>query len=122
VERDGVAYAAGRAAAQSDIAAGRLVYRWSGHAGHRGRWIVTQFAEHFDVAVGGGFGICCVTASRVSFNDGYNSIVVAEIDRRHGGGAFQALLHESTAQSEESLWDGKQVCLQRHGLDGEGGR
>src|SRR5436309_10820541 len=30
-----------------DIAAGRLVYRWGGHAGHWGHWIVAQLAERF---------------------------------------------------------------------------
>jgi hypothetical protein len=122
MERDDTAFAAGCEAAQSDIAAGRLVYRWSGHAGHWGHWVVTQLDKRFGVGVDDGFGICLVTAASVSFNDGYNSILIAEIDRRYGSGAFQALLSESRAQSEESLWEAKQAWMQQHGLGEPGGK
>src|SRR5262245_4866841 len=111
VERDEEAFAAGCKSARSAIAAGRRLYRWTGHAGPWGHWLVIQLARRFGVEVNDGFGICCVTASGVSFNDGYNSVLVAEIDRCHGGGAFQSLLTESRAQSEESLWDAKALWL-----------
>jgi hypothetical protein len=122
VERDEAAFAAGCEAARTDIASGRLVYRWSGHAGHWGHWIVTQLEQRFGVEVDDGFGICCVTESSVSFNEGYNSVLIAEIDRRHGSGAFQAVVTESRTQSEESLWDAKQSWLERHGLGQPGGK
>lgn len=118
MEHDEAAFAAGCEAARTDIAAGRLVYRWSGHAGHWGHWIVTQLEQRFGVGVDDGFGICLVTESSVSFNDGYNSVLMAEIDRRHGTGAFQAVLTESTAQSEGILWDAKQSWLARHVVGG----
>jgi len=116
MERDEPAFAAGCEAARADIAANRLIYRWSGHAGHWGHWIVAQLAERFSVEGDDGFGICFVIASSDSFNDGYNSVLIAEIDRRHGSGAFQTLLSESRTQPEETLWDAKQSWLERHGL------
>ena len=116
MEHDDVAFAAGCEAARSDIAAGRLIYRWNGHAGHWGHWIVTQLAERLGVDVDDGFGICLVTASSVSFNDGYNSVLATEIDRRYGAGVFQSLLDESRRQSEESLWNAKQSWLKKSGL------
>src|SRR5262249_7716578 len=118
VEKDEAAYEAGCAAARVEVAAGRLVYRWSGHAGHWGHWLVTQLAARVSVGVGEGVGVCFVAAWSVSFNEGYNSVLIAEIDRRHGRGAFQALLNESRAQSEVSLWDAKQAWLKRHAPDG----
>jgi hypothetical protein len=114
VERDEAAYAAGVEAAKADIAAGRLVYRWSGHAGHWGHWIVSQLAERFGVAVSDGFGVCIVTASSRSFDDGYNAVLVAKINGRHGNGTFEALLAESRQQSEEVLWAAKEAWLERH--------
>jgi hypothetical protein len=120
VERDDAAFAAGSDAARSDIAAGRLVYRWGGHSGHWGHWIVTQLAERFGVSVNDSFGVCFVTAASMSFDDGYNSVLAAEIDRRHGSGAFQSIFTESRQQSEESLWAAKQSWLEQH-ADAESG-
>jgi hypothetical protein len=117
MERDEAAFAEGCEAARKDIAVGRLIYRWSGHAGHWGHWIVTQLAERFGVGVNEGFGICFVTASSVSFNDGYNDVLIAELDRRHGNGTYQSLLTEAKAQSEESLGDARRTWLQKHGFD-----
>jgi len=114
VERNEAAYAAGVEAAKADTAAGRLVYRWGGHAGHWGHWIVTQLAERFGVGVSDGFGVCLVTKSSLSVDDGYNAVLVAEINKRHGNGAFEALLAESRQQSEEALWAAKQAWLARH--------
>jgi hypothetical protein len=116
MERDEAAFASGCAAARADIAAGRLHYRWSGHAGHWGHWIVTQLAERFGVNVDDGFGVCLVTVSSVSFNDGYNSVLVAEIDRRHGSGTFQSLLAGARVQSEASLGDARRTWLERKGM------
>jgi hypothetical protein len=116
MERDELACAKGCEAARNDVAAGRLIYRWSGHTGHWGHWIVNELEQRFGVGVDDGFGICFVTEASVSFNDGYNSVLIAEIDRRHGSGAFQTVLTESRAQSEESLWDAKQSWIERHGL------
>jgi hypothetical protein len=115
MERDEAAFAAGCDAARADVAAGRLVYRWSGHAGHWGHYIATQLSERFGVGVES-FGICFVTASGVSFNDGYNSVLVAEIDRRYGSGAFQSVIAEAKAQSEVSLADARQSWLEKNGL------
>ena len=90
MERDEAAYTAGVAAAKADIATGHLVYRWVGHAGHWGHWIVVQLADRFGVGVSDRFGVCFVTASSMSFDDGYNSVLAAEIDRRHGiGGGWR---------------------------------
>jgi len=114
VERDEAAYAAGVQAAKADIAAGRLVYRWGGHAGHWGHWIVTQFAERFGVGVSDGFGICFVSRSGRSFDDGYNAVLIAEVNRRHGAGTFEAVLAESRQQSEDALWAAKQAWLAQH--------
>src|SRR5262249_3604358 len=114
VARDEPAFAAGCAAAQSDIAAGRLVFRWSGHARHWGHWIVNQLEERLCVTVDQGLGVCSVTEASVAFNDGYKTVVIAEIDRRHGSGAFQAVVKESRAQSEESLAHAKEIWLERH--------
>jgi hypothetical protein len=74
-----------------------------------------QLANRFGVEVEG-LGICLLTTASVSFNDGYNSVLVHEIDRRHGSGAFQSILTQSREQSEETLWDAKQAWLVRHGL------
>src|SRR5262245_47677092 len=117
VERDDNAFQEGIVAAQADVAAGRLIYRWTGHSGHWGHWVALQLAERFGVVVEG-LGICLVTAASVSFNDGYNSVQVHEIERRHGPDAFQSLLTESRNQSEESLWDAKQLWMERHNASG----
>jgi hypothetical protein len=114
VERDEIAFAAGRDAALADIAASKLVYRWGGHSGHWGHWIVTQLAARFGVGVSDGFGVCFVTKTSMSFDDGYNEVLTAELDRRHGSGALDALFAEARQQSEESLWKAKQSWLQRH--------
>ena len=111
MRRDDAAFAAGCEAARADAVAGRLVYRWSGHAGHRGHWIVAQLAERFAVGVSDGFGVCFVTESGLAFDDGYNGVLAAEIDRRHGLGAFEAVFAESRRQSEEALWAAKQSWL-----------
>lgn len=114
MQRDDAAFAAGCEAAQADIAAGRLVYHWGGHAGHWGHWIVTQLAERFGVGVSDGFGVCFVTASSMSFDDGYNAVLAAEIDGRHGRGAFESVFAESRQQSEEALWAARQSWLWQH--------
>jgi hypothetical protein len=114
VERDEEAFAAGCEAARADIASGRLVYRWGGHTGHWGHWIATQLAERFGANVGEGFGVCFVTTAGMSFDDGYNGVVEAEIDRRHGSGALNAVFTEAKTQTEEALWEAKQAWLERH--------
>ena len=116
MERDVAAFITGCEAARVEIAAGTLVYRWSGHAGHWGHWVVAQLEERFGVGVDAGFGVCFVDAAKLSFNDGYNSVLVMEIDRRHGSGAFQSVIADSRAQSEESLWDARQLWLACNGL------
>jgi hypothetical protein len=113
LERDDAAFAAGREAARADVAAGRFIYRWSGHAGHWGHYIVTQLRERFGVNVDDGFGICMVTASRVSFNDGYNGVLAAEIDSRFGSGAFESVFVEARSQSEERLADARHAWLEQ---------
>ena len=114
MQRDDVAFAAGCEAARTDIAAGRLVYRWGGHAGHWGHWIVVKLAERFGVSLSDGFGVCFVTASSLSFDDGYKGVLAAEIDRRHSSGAFAAVFAESRQQSKEALWASKQSWLSQH--------
>jgi hypothetical protein len=114
VERDDVAFAAGRAEAHADIAAGKPVYRWSGHTGHYGHWIATQLSMRFGVGISDGFGVCFVTMAKLSFDDGYNEVLAAELDRRHGRGALTALFAEARQQSEESLWDAKESWLANH--------
>lgn len=116
MERDQTAFESGCDAARNDITAGRLVYRWGGHAGHWGHWIVTQLAERFGVSVNDGFGVCLVTKSSLLFDDGYNSVLVAEIDRRHGAGAFQSVLSESKVQSEVSLGDARRTWMEQNGM------
>ena len=54
MDLDAAAFADGVEAAKVDIAAGRRVYRWGGHAGHWGHWIVWQLAERFAVGVSDG--------------------------------------------------------------------
>src|SRR5436305_556727 len=114
VQRDEAAFAAGGEAARADIAASRLVYRWGGHAGHWGHWIVVQLAERFGFGVSEGFGVCLVDTCSMSFDNGYNGVLAAEIDRRHGRGAFEAVFAESRQQSEETLWAAKQSWMSRH--------
>ena len=116
MERDEAAFTAGSNAARADIAAGRLVYRWSGHAGHWGHWIVAQLAARFGVSVSDGFGVCLVTATSVSFDEGYNG-VLAEIDRRHGSGALELVFTESRKQTEEELWTARRTWLAQHHSD-----
>jgi steroid delta-isomerase-like uncharacterized protein len=99
----------GAEAAKADAAAGRLVYRWSGHAGHWGHWIVGQLAERFGVGVSDGFGVCFVSARGDSFDMGYNAVVAAEVNRRHGAGAFEAVFAESRQQSAEALRAARQA-------------
>jgi hypothetical protein len=111
----GSAYANGVESAKADIAAGRFMYRWHGHAGHWGHWIVNELENRFGVGVNEGFGVCLVTDAQVSFDDGYNTILAAEINRRHGSGAFEAVIAESRQQSEEALWDARLAWLERHG-------
>jgi hypothetical protein len=114
LKRDEAAYEAGIEAGKADISVGRLVYRWGGHAGHWGHWIVTQLAERFGVGVNEVFGVCLVTSSGLSFDEGYNAILVAEIDRRHGRGTFESLLTESRQHPEEVLWAAKQKWMAQH--------
>ena len=114
METDKTAYAAGVERATADIAAGHLEYRWHGHAGHYGHWIVTQLAARFGVEVNDGFGVCFVTPSSVSFDDGYNASLMAEINHRYPGGAFEAVFAEARQQSEESLGDAKRMWLEQH--------
>jgi hypothetical protein len=75
---------------------------------------VTQLAERFGVLVGDGFGICLIDATSLSFDDGYNSVLATEVDRRYGDGAFAAVFAEARRQSEEALGDAKQSWLDRH--------
>lgn len=112
---DSDAYARGMKAAKADIAAGHLQYRWNGHSGHWGHWIVNELERRFGVGINEGFGICIVTESQVSFDEGYNLTLGTEINRRHGEGAFEAVFKESRQQSEEALGDAKQAWLHRHG-------
>ena len=116
MERDEAAFTAGCEAARADIRLGRLVYRWSGHAGHWGHWVVAQLAARFGVAVDDGFAVCFVTTASVSFNEGYNSVLAAEIDRRHGSGSLDSVFAESRNQSEESLGEARRSWLKRKGL------
>jgi hypothetical protein len=116
LERDEIAFAAGCDAARADLAAGCLLYRWSGHAGHWGHYIVTQLRERFGVVVDDGFGICMISASKVSFNDGYNGVLAAEIDRRFGCGAFASVFVEAKSQSEERLGDARHAWLEQNGM------
>ena len=116
MEWDDAAYAAGCEAARADVAAGRLIYRWTGHAGHWGHWIVTELRERFGMTVDDGFGVCFVTGFKISFNDGYNEVMSAEIDRRFGDGAFQSVFVEARSQSEERLGDARHAWLEQHGV------
>jgi hypothetical protein len=108
------AYAKGIEAAKADIASERLQYRWYGHSGHWGHWIVSELQKRFGVGVNDGFGVCLVTGSQVSFDDGYNATLAAEINRRHGAGAFEAVFDESRMQSEEALGDARRAWPDRH--------
>jgi hypothetical protein len=104
---DEAAFAAGAEAAKSDLAAGRPAYRWSGHSGHWGHWIVGQLADRYGIAVSDGFGVCFVDAKSASYDRGYNEVLAAEIDRRHGPGALEAVFADARKQSEETLGDAK---------------
>src|SRR5688572_5473648 len=114
METERAAYDKGVEAAKADIAAGRLQYRWLGHSGHWGHWIVSELEKRFGISVNDGFGVCFVTESQISFDDGYNATLAAEINRRHGEGAFEAVFSESRKQSEEALGDAKRAWLERH--------
>jgi len=105
---DKAAFARGVEAAKADIATGRLVYRWCGHAGPWGHWIVAQLAERFGVGVSDGFGVCFMTEASVSFDYGNNAVLAAEINRRYGAGVFQDVFTESRQQPEHVLWAAKQ--------------
>lgn len=65
------------------------------------------------MAASDGFGICFVTESGMSFDDGYNRVLAAEIDRRYAPGAIEALFAESRRQSEEALWQARESWLSR---------
>jgi hypothetical protein len=114
LKTDPSAYSKGIEAAKADIEAGQLQYRWNGHSGHRGHWIVTELEKRFGVGVNDGFGVCFVTGHQISFDDGYNATLAAEINRRHGHGAFDAVFAEARQQSEEALGDAKRTWLVRH--------
>jgi len=114
MDKNQSAYAAGAKAAAKDIAASRLVYRWSGHAGPWGHWIVTELNNRFSVGVSAGFGVC-FTSDSEHFDDGYNSALAAEIDRRHGTGAFDGLFNEARQRTQETLWAAKQAWLTING-------
>jgi hypothetical protein len=114
VELDKAAFAEGNGAATADIVADRWVYRWSGHAGHWGHWIAAQLATRFGVDVSDGFGVCFVSARDISFDMGYNTVLAAEVNRRHGAGAFEAVFAEARQQSEEALWAAKQAWFAQH--------
>ena len=114
MERDEAAFANGHEAARADVAAGRLIYRWRGHAGHWGHWIANELFVRFGMETEG-LGICLVDAATTSFNDGYNGVVLVEIDRRQGHDAFNSLVAESRNQPEENLWDAKQAWMRHQG-------
>ena len=116
MERDEAAYTAGCEAARTDMAAGRLIYHWSGHAGHWGHYIVTQLKVRFGLDVDEGFGVCMVTARQVSFNEGYNSVVEAEIDQRYGPGSLKSVFTDAEAQSEINLLEARQAWLKERGM------
>lgn len=120
MDLDLAAFAAGEEAARTDVGACRLVYRWAGHSGRWGHWIVGQLAERFGVGIGEGFGVCFVSADCMSYNMGYNAVLAAEINRRHGAGAFEAVFAESRHQSEEVLWAAKQAWFALHPDDDPG--
>jgi hypothetical protein len=112
MDRD--AYAKGVEAAKADVAAGRLQYRWHGHSGH---WVTgssTNLRSALRSELTTAFGICFVSESQISFDDGYNATLACEINRRHGDGAFEAVFAESRKQSEEALRDAKRAWLDRH--------
>ena len=114
LEANSAAFAKGIETANADIAADRARYRWHGHSGHWGHWVVSELERRFGVGVNDGFGVCIVTESQISFDDGYNATLAAEINRRHGAGAFEAVFAESRKQSEEALGDAKRAWLDRH--------
>ncbi|VTR99370.1 hypothetical protein [Tuwongella immobilis] len=114
MQLDKAAFAEGAEAARADLAAGRRVYRWRGHAGHWGHWIVGQLVERFGVGVSDGFGVCFVSARSISFDMGYNAVLAEEVNRHHGAGAFEAVFAESRQQSEEALWEAKQAWFAQH--------
>jgi hypothetical protein len=116
MEFDEIAFAKGYNAARADIAAGRFVYQWTGHTGHWGHWIATQFSDRFGMRVQG-FGICFVTAAKVSFNDGYNSVLTEELGRRYGSGALQSVFIEAKLQPAAALSDAKERWLERNDND-----
>lgn len=115
LELDKTAYDAGQSQARSDIAAGRLVYRWSVNAGHWGYWIVTQLAEQYGVEVSEGFGVCFVDSVNNSFNQGYNKALGSELAKRFGPAAIERIFAESREQSEEDLYSAKRRWLDQHG-------
>jgi hypothetical protein len=47
-------------------------------------------------------------------NDGYNATVAADVNRRYGAGAFEAVFIEARQQSEETLAIAKQSWHERH--------
>jgi hypothetical protein len=114
VETDKAAHEEGVESAKADIAAGRPQYRWHGHSGHWGHWIVSELEKRFGVGVNDRFGVCFVTESQISFDVGYNAALAAEINRRHGEGVFEAVFADARKQSEEALGSAKRAWLDRH--------
>ena len=113
MEADEAAYAAGVEAAKANVAARRMVYRWAGHAGPWGHWIVDPARRAVRRRRQRRLrGLLCHQFS-LSFDERDNAVLAAEIDRRHGSGAFEAVFAESRQQTDEALWAAKQAWLER---------
>jgi hypothetical protein len=119
MEPDAQAFEQGCEAAWSDLQAGRLIYRWTGHAGPWGHEFFALVFERFGMSVEG-FGVCFTTPSASAFNEGYNQVVIREIDRRHGPGAFQAVIADAKKQAEGRHSELRAEWLERqsHALPG----
>jgi hypothetical protein len=88
VESDDLAYQAGVAAAQRDIAAGQPKLRY----GARGAW-----GERLAQILQARFGVelvvlaCLTDVTALSFDAGYNATVEAHLDNLHGPGSVAAV-------------------------------
>ncbi len=110
---DDNSFSAGVKAARADALIGRLAYRWRGHAGHWGHWVATQLAARFGVGVTDRFGVCFVANDSLAFDEGYNTELAAEVNRRHGPGAFEAVFSQAPEQSEDVLLAARKAWLEQ---------
>ena len=93
------AFAKGRAQATEDLSAGKLIIRRHGNPGPWGDDYVKLMKDRLRCDVEDSAG-CIVDQTIVSFDEGYNEVMLAEIERHRGAKAHASTLEEAKRSAQ----------------------